>query len=196
MKAREGESRPSPRTRSSSDLISNLFIHIIDIWQMAVQMATSLVRPDESFVCGAGRGRAAVAGGRVIAMTISGTWQVFAVGAFGGVLLEALRWWKLREAELLPSYAVSRIYWLITIVMIVLGGVLAVLHGTDARSAFLVVNLGASAPALIGAFSVKPPPPDQAPAGPGPDVHAAPPGPNAPAAPRSPSLRRFLAFGS
>jgi hypothetical protein len=45
------------------------------------------------------------------AMGVSGIWQVFAVGACGGVLMEALRWWNLREAKVLPLYASSPFYW-------------------------------------------------------------------------------------
>ena len=86
-------------------------------------------------------------------MQISGFGQVFLAGAFGGLLIEILRWWKLRDAAELPAYRTSPFYWSITIAMICVGGILATLYGIDNRSALMVVNLGASAPALIGALS-------------------------------------------
>jgi hypothetical protein len=86
-------------------------------------------------------------------MEISGFTNVFLTGAFGGLLIEALRWWKLREAVELPTYRKSPFYWGITIAMICAGGILAALYGIDNRNAMMVVNLGASAPALIGAFA-------------------------------------------
>jgi hypothetical protein len=86
-------------------------------------------------------------------MQISGFGQVFLAGAFGGLLIEILRWWKLRDAAELPAYRTSLFYWSITIAMICVGGILATLYGIDNRSALMVVNLGASAPALIGALS-------------------------------------------
>src|SRR5438046_1015235 len=84
---------------------------------------------------------------------ISGFWPVFLAGAFGGFLLEVLRWWRLREAMELPRYRTSLFYWTITAVMICTGGFIATLYGIETRSALMVVNLGASAPALIGALA-------------------------------------------
>lgn len=87
-------------------------------------------------------------------MQVSGWMQVFATGAFGGLLLEILRWWKLRESSRLPKYCKSPFYWSVTLAMILGGGVLAVLYGIDeSRNALMVMNVGASAPALVGALA-------------------------------------------
>ena len=87
-------------------------------------------------------------------MQISGWWQIFAVGAFGGLLIEILRLWKIRESEKLPDYYGKALYWYITLAMVVAGGVLAVLYGFEGeRQALMVLNIGASAPALIGALA-------------------------------------------
>ena len=86
-------------------------------------------------------------------MEISGFWSIFVFGAFGGTIVEILRWWKLREAPELPLYAKSPFYWSITMVMILAGGIVATLYGLGARNVIMVVNLGASTPALIGAFA-------------------------------------------
>jgi hypothetical protein len=58
-------------------------------------------------------------------LNVSGFWPVFGVGAFGVALLEVLRWWKLREASVLPAYGMSPTYWAITIAMVCAGGLLA-----------------------------------------------------------------------
>ena len=91
-------------------------------------------------------------------MTVSGAWEIFLAGAAGGVFVELLRWWKLRESPIIPDHARSLLYWSVTLLMIVAGGVLAVLYGTsDPKNVLMVVNVGASAPALIGALATASP---------------------------------------
>jgi hypothetical protein len=89
-------------------------------------------------------------------MQIQGFWQVFLVGAFGGSLVELLRWYKLKESASLPDYASRRMYWVLTVLMILAGGGLAALYGLGPINAVTVANLGASAPALIGALAAPP----------------------------------------
>jgi hypothetical protein len=90
-------------------------------------------------------------------MQVVGFWQVFLTGAGGGCMIEMLRWWKLKESPQLPAYAKSVFYWLVTLAMIIAGGFLAVLNGVaDPVNAFTAVNIGASAPALLGALSAQP----------------------------------------
>jgi hypothetical protein len=96
-------------------------------------------------------------------MQIQGFWQVFLVGAFGGFLVELLRWYKLKESPSLPDYASRWIYWVLTVLMILAGGGLAVLYGLGPINAVTVANIGASAPALIGALAA--PPRQRTPAG-------------------------------
>jgi hypothetical protein len=87
-------------------------------------------------------------------MEISGGWAVFGIGACGGILIELLRWWKIRENKRLPTYARSKFYWLVTFAMVLAGGGLAILYGyAEPRNALIVLNLGASAPALLGALA-------------------------------------------
>jgi hypothetical protein len=87
---------------------------------------------------------------------IQGFWQVFLVGAFGGFLVELLRWYKLKESASLPDYASRRTYWILTVLMILAGGGLAALYGLGPINAVTVANIGASAPALIGALAAPP----------------------------------------
>ncbi len=82
-------------------------------------------------------------------MTISGFWFVLLVGCLGGLLGEAAKWFQLRESPNLPDYARKPSYWIITLIMILLGGLLAVLYGTDNRNAILIANIGLSAPLII-----------------------------------------------
>ena len=119
-------------------------------------------------------------------MEISGFLPVFGLGAFGGIAIETLRWWRLRTKQQLPAYAKSPRYWLITVAMILVSGFLASLYGVTERSAIMVVNLGASAPALLAAFTK---PPDE------PIDFEAERAPQERPKMAKPSVRAFLSFG-
>ena len=80
----------------------------------------------------------------------------FIVGVIGGVAAELLRWFNLREtlAERAPTYIKSIGYWLVTILMILLGGALVSMYIYDGVQfgAILAFNVGASAPLVIAKF--------------------------------------------
>ncbi len=73
-------------------------------------------------------------------------------GLFGGSIAEAVRWYTIRD-ELhagLPAWA-NRGYWVITSIMIAIGGGLVKMYessGIEVNS-ILAANIGASAPAII-----------------------------------------------
>ena len=92
-------------------------------------------------------------------VTVQGVWAVFGVGCSGGVLAELARWYSLREAVRWPDYSRRARYWVVTALMMMAGGGLAVLYGvTQPQSAVLIANVGASAPLIIKALaSVAPP---------------------------------------
>lgn len=74
---------------------------------------------------------------------------VFLLGVVGGVLAELLKWNQLKESPNLPVYAKSSVYWIITGLMALAGGVLAWAYGLDATSPLLPINVGISAPLII-----------------------------------------------
>lgn len=79
-------------------------------------------------------------------------------GLAGGIASEVLKWFRVRE-ELhkgIPDYAKSWPYWGVTVFMVLMGGVLVLAHraseGVDLNP-ILAVNIGASAPLILGALS-------------------------------------------
>ena len=86
-------------------------------------------------------------------MMVSGLGQIFLLACFGGVLAELLKWHGLRESPELPVYARSAFYWTLTALMVLAGGGVAVLYGTDSKNALLVVQIGLSAPLLLRALA-------------------------------------------
>lgn len=86
-------------------------------------------------------------------MELTGVFQIFGVGFFGGIVGEIAKWYQLRESTNLPKYAASFFYWAITAAMAGAGGVLACLYGLEKQSAILVFNIGLSAPLIIKAMA-------------------------------------------
>jgi len=81
-------------------------------------------------------------------------------GLVGGVCAELLGLWKMRHvapAEL-PSYLGSLFYWAMTLAMIAVGGVLVFVYVKSGitLSPLVAVNVGASAPLIIGGLTAEP----------------------------------------
>lgn len=90
------------------------------------------------------------------------TWKIgFLWGLFGGIIVEALSWYKIRRSKTLPNWFGSMFYWGSTVIMIIIGGVLVVMYLTSKEislNAILAVNIGASAPLIIATLADKAPP--------------------------------------
>jgi len=74
-------------------------------------------------------------------------------GVFGGVLVELLAWYKDRST---PSQSLPwQKYWIATSLMILAGGGLVCMYmQSDVKlNAIICVNIGASAPLIIGALA-------------------------------------------
>ena len=87
----------------------------------------------------------------------------FLFGILGGFLAELFGLFKLRQQapQDLPVWLKSPFYWIITILMIAAGGVLVVVYlksGIDLKP-ILAVNVGASAPLIIGTLIAQTPSP-------------------------------------
>ena len=84
------------------------------------------------------------------------------MGLVGGVAAEALKWYRIREDlyQGIPDYAKSWLYWIVTLVMILLGGLLVFVYqrieGIE-LNLLLALNIGASAPLLVGTLTSQSP---------------------------------------
>jgi hypothetical protein len=93
-------------------------------------------------------------------MLLHGTLQIFITGFFGGCIGELLTLYNLRAAESgVPPHLKKTFYWVMSVVMAVVGGVVAVLYGFKEIQAIPVVQIGASCPVLLKSFiaTVAPP---------------------------------------
>lgn len=87
--------------------------------------------------------------------------EEFWYGILGGFFAELFGLWKLRQ-ELkpnLPPYLRSWFYWIMTLLMIGTGGAVALVYVKSgvSLSPLLAVNVGASAPLIIGGLTAAPP---------------------------------------
>lgn len=74
---------------------------------------------------------------------------VFWWGVAGGLAGEFFKWYQLRESPNLPEYARKPMYWMITFIMVLFGGLLALLQGVEASKPWIALNIGVSAPLIF-----------------------------------------------
>ena len=82
-------------------------------------------------------------------MNLASMWAVFGVGVLGGISVEVLHWQSLRRQGVLPQYAKSVFYWMITAAMAIIGGVVAMLYFGSNAEGILAFHIGASAPLIL-----------------------------------------------
>jgi peptidoglycan/LPS O-acetylase OafA/YrhL len=83
-----------------------------------------------------------------------GPWEGFGWGLLGGFIAELLGWFKLRHQDDLPQWSRNWLYWIPTLVMILMGGALVVAYQrSDFKiNAIMAINVGASAPLILGSL--------------------------------------------
>ena len=74
---------------------------------------------------------------------------VFLIGLFGGASSEILHWWGLREQSSFPDYARSIFYWVITLLMIGVGGGVAYLQLGPGGESLPAFEIGLLTPMLL-----------------------------------------------
>jgi hypothetical protein len=75
--------------------------------------------------------------------------QVFLCGLAGGTVLELLHWYNIRRDSQFPAYAKSPVYWLVTILMAVVGGGLALLYFGSQAEPVVTFHIGLSTPLIL-----------------------------------------------
>ncbi len=89
-------------------------------------------------------------------------YDLIGIGIAGGIAAELAAWFRIRR-ELhkgLPDWSKSKLYWLITALMALSGGLLVFIYLTSGTvlNAFLAFNLGASAPLVLERLVEQTPP--------------------------------------
>ena len=75
--------------------------------------------------------------------------QVFLCGLAGGAVLELLHWYNIRRDPQIPAYARSPLYWIITVLMAIVGGGLALLYFGSQADAIVTFHVGLSTPLIL-----------------------------------------------
>ena len=86
-----------------------------------------------------------------------GQLEGFLWGLAGGFFAELLGWFKLRQQ--LPAMVPAPVYWIITGLMIVVGGIMVVayLRSNIPLNPLLSLNVGAATPLIIGSLVAQAP---------------------------------------
>ena len=82
-------------------------------------------------------------------MPLDSYYSVFLVGTLGGTLIEFLHWYNIRRRGDFPLYARRVKYWVLTAIMAVAGGMLAVFYFGNHAEAILALHVGISAPLIF-----------------------------------------------
>lgn len=86
--------------------------------------------------------------------------RIFTYGFLGGMFFEILGMYRMRKLspDERPAWLNTQFYWFWTIAMMLVGGFLALAYSFDVKiTPLLGINIGASAPSILGAFAGKAP---------------------------------------
>jgi hypothetical protein len=86
-------------------------------------------------------------------MPLTTAWQVFLTGLAGGCLLELIHWYAIRKDGRWPDYGKRPLYWILSALMAVAGGGLAVLYFGGRAEGIVALHIGLSAPLLLQKLS-------------------------------------------
>ncbi len=82
----------------------------------------------------------------------------FGLGLLGGGLAEFMKWYQLREeSPNWPVYAKTKGYWVLTGLMILIGGFFTTFYGLDTSQPLLPLNVGLSAPLILKGLAANAP---------------------------------------
>ena len=90
-------------------------------------------------------------------MVVEGGVVVFLVGCAGGAISEVLHWWNLRQKPNFPKYARTPKYWILTLLMIFIGGLIAWLYFGQKAEGIVAAHIGLSAPLILQKMTVSVP---------------------------------------
>lgn len=84
-------------------------------------------------------------------MIVTELWQQMLLAIIGGIATELFHWYSLarQRHNRIHAYAKRPLYWLTTIGMIFIGGIMPLLYNSGSASAALCFHLGASTPLLL-----------------------------------------------
>ena len=80
---------------------------------------------------------------------LTSDFAVCLLGSIGGLTAEFMHWYSLRHQNRLPVYLKSPFYWMITIGMVLVGGLVAWLRYGASGTSFDVFVTGLTAPILL-----------------------------------------------
>lgn len=82
-------------------------------------------------------------------MGLTSALQVFFTGFLGGVVLEVVHWYNIVKSGDWPAYGNSPLYWIITLIMALVGGGLAVIYFGSRADGLVAFHVGLSAPLIL-----------------------------------------------
>lgn len=82
-------------------------------------------------------------------MTLVTPLQVFLAGLAGGLVLEVVHWYAMRREIEFPKYARSPFYWIVSVLMALAGGGLALLYFGGRAEGIVALHVGLSAPLIL-----------------------------------------------